>query len=111
MDASTEAYTIRGADGIEYGPCNLEQVKEIVRQKRIKATTMVYRHSTHTWHLAASINEIRGLMRKYDPSQSSTLNRLRQFCKGDPRDSAHNNFGNISSSSKHHPFWKKLFGG
>ena len=107
-----EMYNIRGADGVEYGPCDIEGIKELVKQKRIKATTMVYCHSTSSWHLAASVQEIRHLLRKYDPSQSSTLNRLRSFCKGDPRDSAHAiSFGRVSSTQHKHPFWKRLFGG
>jgi hypothetical protein len=113
-----ELYTIRASDGVEYGPCNLEQVKELVVQGRVKATTMVYTQTAGRWHLAASIAEVRAYLRKYNPSQDSALNKIRAL-GSNVRDSAHalRAVGRISTirvkSSEmiqKVPFWKKFFG-
>lgn len=105
-----ELYTIRGSDGVEYGPCNIEQVQELVKQGRVKATTMVYTQSAKRWHLAASVNEVRALLRKHSPNASSALNRIRGIGTGAPRDSAHVMMGRISTIRVKRPFWKRIFG-
>jgi len=113
-----ELYTIRASDGVEYGPCALEQVKELVVQGRVKATTMVYTQTGGRWHLAASVPEIRSFLRKYNPSQDSALNKIRAL-GANVRDSAHalRASGRISTirvkSSeliRRIPFWKRIFG-
>ena len=108
-----ELYTIRAADGVEYGPVNIDQVVELVKQGRVKATTMVFVQSANRWHLAASVSEIRELLRKYSPTQGSTLDRIRALGKVGPRDSIHGVMaaGRISTIriKKKQPFWKKLF--
>ena len=107
---SNDLYTIRASDGVEYGPSTLEQVKELVKQGRVKATTMIFTQSSKRWHLAASVPEIRALLRQYNPSQDSTLNRIRSV-SANTRDSAHAMMavGRVSSIRVKHPFWKKLF--
>lgn len=110
-ESGIELYTIRASDGVEYGPSTLEQVKELAKQGRLKATTMVFTRSSNRWHLAASVPEIRLLLREYNPSQDSTLNRIRaQGTK--VHDSAHALMaqGRISTIRVKHPFWKRLFG-
>jgi len=109
---SMELYTIRASDGVEYGPCPLEQVKELVKQGRVKATTMVFTQSTQRWHLAASVGEVRVFLRQYNPSQDSTLNRIRSLSSsGSARDSAHAMMAvkRISTVRMKHPFWKRFF--
>jgi hypothetical protein len=118
-DKANELYTIRASDGVEYGPCNLEEVKELVKQGRVKATTMVYTQTAGRWHLAASVPEVRAFLRKYNPSQDSALNKIRSL-GSNVRDSAHAlraagrmSTIRIKNSSLFNkiPFWKKLFGG
>lgn len=105
FNPGNERYIIRAGDGVEYGPATYEEVKELVKQGRVKATTMVFTKSTNHWHLAASVQEVRALLRTYNPAQDSTLNRIR------PHDStlalmAH---ARISRIRVKHPFWKRLF--
>jgi hypothetical protein len=118
-DKAKELYTIRASDGVEYGPCNIDQVRELVVQGRVKATTMVYRQSVGRWHLAASISEVRAFLRKYNPTQDSALNKIRAL-GANVRDSAHalRAVGRISTMRvksselmKKVPFWKRWFGG
>jgi hypothetical protein len=105
-----ELYRIRGSDGVEYGPSNIEQVQELVKQGRVKATTMIFVQSTQRWHLAASVAEVRCLLRQYNPNQSSTLNKIRSMGKN-ARDSAHVMMavGRVSTIRVRTPFWKKGF--
>lgn len=118
-DRINELYTVKGSDGVEYGPCNLNEVKELVKQGRVKATTMVYTLSAKRWHLAASVPEIRAYLRKYNPSQDSALNKIKSL-GSNVRDSAHamRALGRVSTVRIKNstlmgkvPFWKKLFGG
>jgi len=107
-----ELYKIRGGDGIEYGPANIEQVLELVKQGRVKATTMVFVQSANRWHLAASVTEVRAMLRQFSPKPDSTLDRIRAQGTANPRDSAYANMavGRISTvRMKRNPFWKKLF--
>ncbi len=109
-----ELYTIRATDGVEYGPMNIDQAAELVKQGRVKATTMVFTQSANRWHLAASVAEIRALLRKYSATQNTTLDRIRALASTVPRDSAHAMMavGRVSTIrvKKKQPFWKKLFG-
>ncbi len=109
IEASDERYTIRASDGVEYGPSTYEELKILAKQGRIKATTMVFTKSSNRWHLAASVTEVRALLRKYNPGQDSILNRIRSM--GSIRDSAHAlmQMGRISTVRVKHPFWKRLF--
>jgi hypothetical protein len=112
-----EIYTVRGGDGIEYGPINIAQVQELVKQVKIKATTMIYVQSAGRWHLAASIPEVRALLRQLNPTQNSALNRIRAM-GGSVHDSRHATMalGRVSTVRVKRgnildrlPFWKKLF--
>ena len=105
-----ERYNVRASDGVEYGPCSLDEVMELIKQGRVKATTMIFTQSTARWHLACSIAEVRPLLRKYNPSQNSALNRIRA-ANSNVRDSAHGSVAmrRISTIRVKHPFWKKLF--
>jgi hypothetical protein len=104
-------YTIRASDGKEYGPCNIEQAKELVKQGRVKATTMIFVQATNRWQLAASVAEIRALLRQYNPTQDSALNKIRSMGSGNIRDSAHANMavGRVSTIRVKNPFWKRFF--
>src|SRR5687767_5948344 len=105
-----ELYTVRASDGVEYGPSNIDQIQELVKQGRVKATTMIFTQSTNRWHLAASVQEVRALLRKYNPDQDGVLNRIRTM-SGNTRDSAHANMavGRVSSVRIKTPFWKRFF--
>jgi len=104
-ETDNELYTVRAGDGIEYGPADFEEVKRLVKLGRVKATTMILRKTTKRWHLAASIPEIRALVRKYNPSQNTTLDRIRAFDQSgtDPRRSS------TVRLKIRQPFWKKFF--
>jgi hypothetical protein len=115
--SSMDLYTIRGSDGVEYGPSNIAQVQELVKQGRVKATTMVFTQSGKRWHLAASIPEVRSLLRQYNPSQDSALNRIRSM-GGNIRNSAHaimaaGRVSTIRIKKKNIfaklPFWRRFF--
>jgi hypothetical protein len=109
-EEKVELYTIRSGNGVEYGPSKFEEVKELVKQGRVKATTMVFTKSTNRWHLAASVSEVRALLRRYVPSQNSILNRIRSIEGSNLRDSAHIVPDvNFSMARGKRPFWKRLF--
>jgi hypothetical protein len=104
-DESVEYYTVRAGDGVEYGPADYDEVKRLVKLGRIKATTMILKKTTKRWHLAASIPEVRSLLRKYNPSQNSVLDRIRAIDNAahDPRRSS-----TVRLKIKK-AFWKKFF--
>lgn len=111
-----EIYTVRGGDGVEYGPIHISQLQELVKQAKVKATTMIYTQSTGRWHLAASIVEVRALLRQYNPTQNSALNRIRAM--GNVHSSRHANMavGRVSTVRikkgnilERLPFFKRLF--
>jgi hypothetical protein len=107
-----DLYTIRTGDGVEHQSIGLKEVQQFVKEDRIKATTMVLTQSTQRWHLAASVPEIRKLLRQYNPSQNSVLNRLRSMGAVHSRDSA-NRFivedEDLSAVRMRRSLWKKLF--
>jgi hypothetical protein len=106
-----ETYTIRTGDGVEHEGLNFAEVKELVKGGKVKATTMIFTRSSKLWHLAASIREVRALLRRYNPDQNSILNRIRSMGIHS-RDSANagpDPDGSMLRVKK--PFWKKLFPG
>lgn len=105
LKSGEEMYTIRAGDGVEYGPANYEELKELVKLGRIKATTMILKSATKRWHLAASVPEVRSLLRRYNPSQDSILDRIRAIdhAAHDPRRSS-----TVRLKIKK-AFWKKFF--
>jgi hypothetical protein len=114
----TEIYTVRGGDGVEYGPINISQLQELVKQSKVKATTMIHTQSAGRWHLAASIVEVRALLRQYNPTQNSALNKIRAMGGSVIRDSrqAHMAVGRVSTVRvkkgnvlERLPFFKRLF--
>ena len=72
-----EHYLVRTSTGAEEGPFEIAQLEDLVKEGRIKATTMICIQSAQRWHLAASIPEVRVYLRKYSPGQSSVLDRIR----------------------------------
>jgi hypothetical protein len=105
-----EFYTVRTGDGIEHQNLTLDEVRELVLKGQVKATTMILTRTTNRWHLAASILEIRRLMRKYNPGQNSILDRIRNM-RVHSRDRA-SNMGvdpDFTMIKVKKPFWKKLF--
>jgi hypothetical protein len=100
-----ELYTVRAGDGVEYGPADYDEIKRFVKLGRIKATTMIFKKSSKRWHLAASILEIRSLLRRYNPGQNSVLDRIRAIdhAAHDPRRSS-----TVRLKIKN-AFWKKFF--
>lgn len=104
-----ELYNVRASDGVEYGPMTIEQMRDLVKEGRVRATTMVFTRSSGRWHLAASLQEVRALLRKYAQGQTSVLNRIRAV-SDNPRDSAHVIPGSRTSTIRvKNPFWKRLF--
>jgi hypothetical protein len=107
-----EFYTVRTGDGVEHQNLTLLEVKDLVQKGHVKATTMVLTRTSNRWHLAASILEIRRLLRKYNPGQNSILDRIRNM-RVHSRDRA-SNMGvdpDFTMIKVKKPFWKKLFGG
>jgi GYF domain 2 len=51
-------YTILGADGLQYGPINLSQLKIWISEGRITPTTQVLRSDINAWHPAAQYTEL-----------------------------------------------------
>ncbi|EEF58045.1 DUF4339 domain-containing protein [Pedosphaera parvula] len=51
-------YTILGADGLQYGPINLNQLKIWISEGRITPTTQVLRSDVNAWHPAAQYTEL-----------------------------------------------------
>jgi GYF domain 2 len=51
-------YTILGADGLQYGPINLDHLKIWIREGRITAETKVLRSDTNAWLPAAQYAEL-----------------------------------------------------
>jgi GYF domain 2 len=58
MDAT---YTMIGADGLQYGPITLDQLKSWVTEGRVTAETKILRSDTNSWLPAANYTEL-GLM-------------------------------------------------
>jgi len=51
-------YTVVGADGKEYGPMDLETLKDMVRDERVDGDTRVWDSTTKDWHEARQIEEL-----------------------------------------------------
>lgn len=51
-------YKVRGADGTEYGPATLEQLKSWLREGRVEPLSEVLRSDQTTWTTAASFTEL-----------------------------------------------------
>jgi GYF domain 2 len=51
-------YTILGADGLQYGPINLSQLKIWINEGRITPTTQVLRSDLNAWHPASQYTEL-----------------------------------------------------
>lgn len=80
-------YTVRTRDGLEIGPLKLEEVGKLVQEGQFSSTAMIYRSDTKRWHLAASIPEVRVILRKFNPRRDSHISRLRQGAAENARDS------------------------
>jgi len=51
-------YTVRGADGKEYGPATLEQLTAWVREGRVQAQQQIRRSDMEHWSAASSFSEL-----------------------------------------------------
>lgn len=60
-------YKIRGADGKEYGPVNLEQLTTWLRESRISPENEVMRSDTNYWSQAASFTELQEVIAQAAP--------------------------------------------
>lgn len=85
--AGTVLFTVRTRDGLEIGPLTLEEVAKLAQEGQFSSTSMVFRSDTKRWHLAASVPEIRVILRKYNPRRDSHISRLRQGVPETGRDS------------------------
>ncbi len=70
-------YRIRFADGTETGSLDLHAIEPFVKEGRVRATTMIFIESENKWRLAASVPEVRLLIRKFNEGQDSTLDKIR----------------------------------
>lgn len=70
-------YRIQFADGAETDLLDLHAMETFVKEGRVRATTMVFIESENKWRLAASVPEVRLLIRKFNESQDSTLDKIR----------------------------------
>ena len=104
-----EQYNIRFSDGTETGLISLEQVRQLVQDGKLKGTSMVFTSGSNKWRLAASILEVRDLIREFDATQDGVLDRIRTegtashtvVMKARRKD-------RLEGGKK--PFWKKIFG-
>lgn len=55
-------YTIRGADGMEYGPATLEQLSGWIREGRINRDSELKRSDMQHWSAAANFSELQPLL-------------------------------------------------
>ena len=72
-----EQYNIRSTDGKESGLMPLDDLKKLVQEGKLKGTTMVFTTGSNKWRLAASISEVRDIIREFDATQDSVLDRIR----------------------------------
>ena len=80
-------YTVKTREGLEIGPMKLEEMIKIAQEGQFSSTSMIFKSDTKRWHLAASIPEIRGVLRKYNPRHDSHISKLRQGTSGDAQSS------------------------
>ena len=106
--AGTVLYTVRTRDGLEFGPLSLDEVAKLAQGGQFSSTAMVYCSDTKRWHLAASIPEIRVILRKYNPRRDSRISRLRQGAPETGRDSHQFSFRGVASMSVVHASPPKL---
>jgi hypothetical protein len=104
-----EMYLIRTGGGVEYGPTNFDHIKKLAKEGQIKATTMIFTVSTKRWHLAASVPEVRALVRRYKPDQDEILDRLRSVNASVSRDHSTMFDPRRSGIRIKRPFWKRFF--
>lgn len=104
-----ETYKIRFSDGSETGPLTLEDVKKFIVEKKLKGTSMVHTETSGKWRLAASIVEVRDLIREFDDTQDGVLDRIR------PEGTNSNTMmvKKKRQEAKEGPkgFWKRMLGG
>jgi hypothetical protein len=102
-----DTYRYRGADGVEVGPLGYQELRSSIQEQRLKGTTMVWTSATDKWHLAASLPEVRVLIRKFNPGQDGILDRIRAMRKStvDKRRASTTHF------KVKKPFWAKFFFG
>ncbi len=104
-----EQFNIRFSDGKETGLISLEQVRQLVQDGKLKGTSMVFTTDSNKWRLAASISEVRDLIREFDATQDGVLDRIRT-------QGAESHTVVIKARRKERleggkkPFWKKLLG-
>ena len=104
-----ERYNIRASDGTETGAILVEEVKTLIEQGKVKGTSMIYTEGSQKWRLAASIPEIRDLIREFDPTQDKVLDRIRT-------EGAESHTIIIKARREAHmkekmSFWSRIFGG
>ena len=105
-----EGYIIKLPVQTETPPMSLDAIRDLIQQKKIKATTLIYTEDSKKWRLASSIGEIRHLIREFDPMQDEVLNSLssdgfsedtiRIFAKRKEKE---------PKQEVAKPFWKKLW--
>jgi len=65
-------YKILGADGKEYGPVNLDQMRQWVSQGRVNALTKVQKEGSTEWRTATEFPEIQALLASPAPVSGAT---------------------------------------
>jgi len=105
--AETVLYTVKTHDGLEIGPIPLEKVIALAQEGQFSSTSMIFKNDTRRWHLAASLPEIRVILRKHNPRHDSHISRLRRHANIEARDSRQFSFKAVIPTSVY-PAIKKM---
>ncbi len=66
-------YTLQLNQTVKLGPMALGQLEEMIRQGRVKPSTLIFTHHTNRWHLAATLPEIHELLDKHHPNRGRAI--------------------------------------
>ena len=103
-----ETYIIRSTDGTESSPVSLEDLSALVKDGKVRGTSMIYTEGSKRWRLAASISEVRDLIREFAPGQDAVLDRIRT--EGAASNTVQIKKRRQEREEVKNPFWKRIFG-
>ena len=103
-----ELYIIRSGDGVETKPLSIDEVKSLIQNEGVKGTSMVFTESSQKWRLAASIPEVRALIREFNVGQDRVLDRIRT--EGMESKTSILKAKRKIQEDAQRPFWKRIFG-
>ena len=103
-----ERYIIRSTDGTESSPVSFEELSVLVKDGKVRGTSMVYTEGSRKWRLAASIVEVRDLIREFAPGQDAVLDRIRT--EGATSNTVQIKKRRQAGGKAKKSFWKRIFG-